>query len=275
MVLFSVYLAAIVAFAGELTPVAQLLGFCTVLFAFGHGVLAYGRRGICTFLIACLVITFASENLSILTGFPFGHYHFEIGAAFPHVGVVPAIVGFLYFAMGYCSWMIAALLLDKADLHLDRPFNVICLPLVAAFIMVQWDVVIDPANATLARAWIWHEGGGYFGVPLSNYLGWYLTVWLFFQIFSFALYKQWCKPRRLSHPLWLAPLLLYLAVALSDILPYLSGQSGEVTDASGHIWKIHDIRETTVIVALSTMVFTSILGLLRWAMQRDGLKREI
>ena len=55
------------------------------------------------------------ENLSIVTGFPFGRYHFEVAAALPHIGAVPIIVGLLYFAMGYFSWMIASLLLDDAD----------------------------------------------------------------------------------------------------------------------------------------------------------------
>jgi hypothetical protein len=43
----------------------------------------------------------------------------------------------------------------------------------------------------------------------------------------------------------------------------LMGQSGEVADATGHIWSIHDLRETTVAVMLFTMVFTSILATLR------------
>jgi len=31
------------------------------------------------------------------------------------------------------------------------------------------------------------------------------------------------------------------------------GQSGEVADATGHIWRIHDLRATTVAVVLFTM----------------------
>ena len=134
----------------------------------GHGVHVYGWSGTLLFLSLCLTVTFATENLSIATGLPFGHYHFEVAAALPHVGAVPVIVGLLYFAMGYFSWMIASVLLDAADAHLNRPFYVVVLPVVAAFVVVQWDVVMDPPNATLYRAWIWHEGGGYFGVPLSN-----------------------------------------------------------------------------------------------------------
>jgi len=36
-----------------------------------------------------------------------------------------------------------------------------------------------------------------------------------------------------------------------------------VTDAAGHVWKIQDLRETTVGVMLFTMVFTAVLAALR------------
>ena len=170
------YSAAVVAAAGTPSPLAQFLALAGILIAFAHAVLAYGRILACVFLGLCLLLTFSIENLGIATGFPFGHYHFEVAANLPYIGAVPLIVGPLYFAMGYFSWVIAGILLGEADLRLDRAFYLLALPVVAAFVMVQWDVVMDPPNATLGHAWVWRDGGGYFGVPLSNFLGWYLTV---------------------------------------------------------------------------------------------------
>jgi putative membrane protein len=273
-ILFVAFLLAVVALAGRPSPVAQALAVGGVIIAFAHGVFVYGWSGILLFLSICLTVTFATENLSIATGFPFGHYHFEVAAALPHVGAVPVIVGLLYFAMGYFSWMIASLLLDDADFHLDRPLNVVALPIIASFVMVQWDVVMDPPNATLSRAWIWHNGGGYFGVPLSNYAGWYLTVWLFYQVFALAIYFRPSLVRRRSHGSSLVPMLVYLAVALSNAVPYLIGRDGEVIDATGHVWRLQDLRETTVVVMLFTMLFTSALALSRWA-ARKGLRYAI
>jgi hypothetical protein len=48
-------------------------------------------------------------------------------------------------------------------------------------------------------------------------------------------------------------------------VPCLTGQSGEVADAAGHVWQIHDLREMTVAVLLFTMVFTTLLAALRLA----------
>jgi len=264
-ILFLAFLLAVVALGGTPSPAAQGLALVATIIAFVHGGRTYGWLGISLFLAICLTVTFAAENLSIATGFPFGHYHFEVAAELPHIGAVPIIVGLLYFTMGYFSWMIASVLLDDADLHLDRPFNVTVLPIIAAFVVVQWDVVMDPRNATVYRAWIWHDGGGYFGVPISNYAGWYLTVWLFYQAFGLLIYFRPRLIRPRSHGSRLPPILIYLAVALSNAVPYLVGYDGEVFDAAGHGWRTRDLHETTTVVMLFTMLFTSALALLRWA----------
>ena len=50
-------------------------------------------------------------------------------------------------------------------------------------------------SESIGRNWIWEEGGTYFGVPFSNYIGWLLCVFTFFQLF--ALYVAW-HPDRLA-----------------------------------------------------------------------------
>jgi putative membrane protein len=48
----------------------------------------------------------------------------------------------------------------------------------------------------------------------------------------------------------------------------LIGRDGDVVDATGHGWRTQDLRETTMVVMLFTMLFTSTLALLRWAARR-------
>jgi cardiolipin synthase len=100
-----------------------------------------------------------------------------------------------YLGIGYCSWILALLVLK---LH-DRPLagsGVIAAPLLASFIMLAWDLSLEPQWATVDRAWIWHDGGAFFGVPISNFMGWYLTANLFFQLF--ALEEKARRARRSS-----------------------------------------------------------------------------
>src|SRR5262249_28673765 len=138
--------------------------------------------------VICTVITFSMENLGAATGFAFGHYHFEVAPGLPHIGAIPIVVGLLWFGMGYFSWIVAGILLGDAHARLRERANAILLPVVAAFVMTQWDLIVEPPSATVSKAWIWHDGGAFFGVPASNFFGWLLTAWLFFQ--AFALYLR-------------------------------------------------------------------------------------
>jgi putative membrane protein len=207
------------------------------------------------------------ENLGALTGFPFGHYHFEVGANLPHVGLIPVIVGPLWFGMGYFSWILAGTLLG-APARPARKFELLAWPVVAAFVMTQWDVVMDPPLSTISKAWIWHDGGAHFGVPLSNYAGWLLTSWLFYQAFAIYLGRRSglpVPPPARARVLRLIAIALYLGSGFTHLMPWLTGQSGEVADAAGHLWRIADLRATSVLTMLLTMFVTSLLAVLRLA----------
>jgi hypothetical protein len=78
------------------------------------------------------------------------------------------------------------LLLGQSVQRPSTRLQLFAVPITSAFVMVQWDVVMDPSGSTLARAWVWYGGGGYFGVPLSNFLGWFLVTYLYYQAFSFV-----------------------------------------------------------------------------------------
>jgi putative membrane protein len=188
-----------------------------------------------------------------------------VGRDLPHIGVIPVIVGPLWFGMGYFSWIVAGTLLG-APARPSSKFERLVWPLVAAFVMTEWDVVMDPPLSTIAKAWIWHEGGAHFGVPLSNYAGWLLTSWLFYQAFTIYLSRRPQQGAQLSsraRTLRLIAIALYLGSGLTHLTPWLIGPGGEVMDAAGHLWRVADLRATTVLTMLFTMVLTSLLAVLR------------
>jgi uncharacterized membrane protein len=256
-------LAAAIGFSWNPTPLAEALAAIFIACALVHAAFAYGAQRALILFVACSAIAFAMENLGVTTGFPFGAYHFEVGSDLPHVGLIPIIVGPLWFGACYFSWTVASILLDGADCELDRPFNLLALPVVAAFVVTQWDFVMDAPNATIAKAWIWHDGGGVFGVPLSNYLGWLLTSWLIFQTFAFYLRRGLRPHSRISLKLSAIGILFYVGAGLTHVVPLIMGQTGEAVDARGYTWQVHDIREATVAVRLLTMTFTALLAALR------------
>lgn len=263
---FAILLLLVLGLAGGTGVAAQGVAAISILVMAIHAVVALGWTEAAMFAAACLTITFAMENLGTATGFPFGHYAFLTGAGLPHVGAIPIIVGPLYFGMGYASWVIANLLLGS---RIERPqtrFALFAVPLVAAFVMTEWDVVMDPSGSTLNRAWVWYDSGGYFGVPLSNFLGWLLVTWLYFQAFALLAYRMRDKPDYAPRPrlFWAIPVLLYLAAGLARIPPLLAPDA-RLVDAGGRAWSAADLRETGVIVMLATMAPTSMLALLRLA----------
>jgi len=265
-VAFAIYLVLVVGFAWQPSPFAQFLAAIGIAIACAHAVLVYGWKDAAVLGAICLVTTFTIENIGAATGMPFGRYHFEVGSNLPHVGTIPMIVGPLWFGMGYFCWIVAGTLLGGADRRLHRKFEMIALPIVAAFVMTQWDVVMDPTLATIFKAWIWHDGGAHFGVPLSNYLGWLLTSWLFYQAFAIYLGRRRKVAARTigqRRTLRLVAILLYLGTGLAYVTPWVMGQSGEVADAANHIWRIQDLREATVVTVLFTMFVTSMLATLR------------
>jgi uncharacterized membrane protein len=259
-------LAAAIGFSWNPTPFAQALAAIFIACALLHAGFFYGFRSALILFIICVAITFTMENIGAATGFSFGRYHFEVDAGLPHVGSIPIIVGPLWFGAGYFSWIVASILLDGADRRLDRPLNLIALPIVAAFVMTQWDLVMDPPESTIDKVWIWHDGGADFGVPLSNYLGWLLTSWLFFQLFALYLRgrtAEWAQGPQQIRKLRLIAILFYVSAGLTHIVPWAMGQTGEVADAAGHTWRIHDLRETTVAIMLFTMFFSAMLAALQ------------
>jgi putative membrane protein len=241
-----------------------------VVFAFVHGAQRYGWRAIGLFVVAGLVISNILENLSIRTGFPFGHYHYTgDGKIFQ----VPWFIGPAYLATGYLAWVVATVLL--ADVRRNSPWlTTIGTPLVGAFAMTAWDLAFDPSLSTIEQAWIWEDGGGFFGVPLVNFLGWTFTVYLFMQVF--ALYLRSRGPLPSTPPARtttgdLQAVLLYAATASSYFVKYFTGDHITVTDATGATWRTADIYEASVLLAVYGMVFIALLALLRIAQRHTNL----
>jgi putative membrane protein len=261
-------LAAGIGFSWNPTPIAQALAAVFIACALVHAGVFYGPKPALALFVICIAITFAMENIGVATGFPFGNYHFAIDAGLPRIGTIPIIVGPLWFGAGYFSWIVASILLDGADRRLGRPFDFIGLPAVAAFVMTQWDLVMDRSESTINKVWIWHDGGADFGVPLTNYLGWLLTSWLFFQAFAFYLRRKLAPlPAGVaqSRKLQAIAILFYVSLGLTHLIPWAMGQSGEAIDAAGKTWQIRDLRAMTGVVMLFTMFFTGLLAALRLA----------
>ncbi|MDP9243517.1 MAG: carotenoid biosynthesis protein, partial [Chloroflexota bacterium] len=235
-----------------------------VVFLVVHGARVYGVRTTLVFAAIVLVVSNFFENLSIATGFPFGNYHYSSFAG-PTLFDVPLLIGPAYLGMGYLSWTLARLLLGRTRGALTGA-SLIAVPTVASFLMVAWDLTFDPVASTINGFWTWEQGGSYFGVPFSNFLGWFMTVFIFFTLFAVYLSRRVQAPAsaaRLAGGYWLQAVALYAAAAIPALLgPLTHPAVGTVTDPAGTVWQGTDIYLGLALVAIFTMIAFAVIGAL-------------
>jgi uncharacterized membrane protein len=254
---YAVALIANISF-GLSIPIALVL-LLSVAFALVHGAVRYGWRGIAAFIVICLVVSNILENTSILTGFPFGHYHYTDSLG-PKLFLVPLLIGPAYFANGYLAWVLGNVLIG--DVRRDsNPFTTFAVPFIASFLMVMWDLTFDPRASTIQHMWIWEQGGGYFGVPVTNYLGWFFTVYVFLQLFALVIHFRGSATktmRTLPRSYYAQAVVMYAVVGLTPILTFMvGGTNSPVTDAAGVVWQTRSIAEAAATVSIYTMIFAA------------------
>jgi putative membrane protein len=247
-------------------PLRLLPMLISAAFLLLHASRRYGWRAVGVYVVVVLVVSNIMENLSIATGFPFGHYHYTGGGK---IFEVPWFIGIAYMSTGYLAWIVGTVLLGEVRRG-STWLTTIGTPVVASFAMVAWDLSLDPAASTINHGWIWENSGGFFGVPLVNFLGWSLTVYLFFQIF--ALYLRARGPQAADRPSSsdFQAVLLYAAIAVDFFITCATGQRKLVTDALGHVWRTGDIYETSALITIYGLVFISALAFLRIAQRRTA-----
>jgi uncharacterized membrane protein len=189
------------------------------IFVVVHGYIAFGWRNIIAFIVITTVVSFISEALGVATGLVFGPYHYSdlLG---PKLLGVPPMIQIGYLATGYASVVMARIILS-----LLKPltgWSILVATLAGAFIMVSWDVAMDPYQSTVTGDWIWHDGGVYFGVPLHNYAGWFATVFAFMlAYFVFASrYVELPREGLMGNRalFWSLPVFYYALIAIGIII---------------------------------------------------------
>jgi putative membrane protein len=227
------------------------------LFAAIHGARAYRLRGIVVFIGLCLGVATLFESLSLRTGFPFGHDRFT-DLMGPKVSGLPVLLALAWIGMGYLSWVVGLALLGDENKPLSGR-SVVLVPLVASFVMTSWDLSMEAVWADVDHGWVWLDGGPYYGAPISNFLGWFLTTFVSYQLFALYLREREPVPARAGH--WLLAIFLYALSALGNLLMFAPSSLGGVfVDATGKRWAIANILWTSRLVSVFLMVPVSLIA---------------
>jgi carotene biosynthesis associated membrane protein len=158
------------------TPVLTLLAF---IFAILHGWQTLGWKHTLLLLALTFAISLLFESVGVATGWVYGAYHYtdKLGPKF--LGLVPLLIPVAWFMMTYPSYILARYLVPSIKHTWTWRLAVSAL---GAVIMTAWDLAMDPMMVNGGH-WVWEQNGAYFGIPLQNFWGWWLTIFVTFWLF--------------------------------------------------------------------------------------------
>jgi len=238
-------------------------------FALVDGARQFRFSGILVFAGLCIVVGNISENLSVATGFPFGHYYFA-GLMGPKLFQVPVLLGLAYIGMVYVSWTLGSTIVGRSPASATGP-RILAVPLLASFILVAWDLAQDPVWATVLHGWVWRDGGSWFGVPISNYLGWYANIFTIYLLFAIYLRRQPVAKPTEPRPSARPAILFYALCAIGNVLQMsYKADPAIVQDPTGHAWRVADISGASALISIFVMGAFAVLAWIRQAEQQTA-----
>ena len=172
-------------------------------------------------VLALVAYAFAIEFVGVATGWPYGHFEYLIELGPMLAGSVPLGLPVFFLPLVVNSYLLVLLLFGR---HIRRA--VVRLPAVAA-VVVWMDVVLDPGAVALGF-WAYDATGAYYGVPLSNYLGWVLSATVSVAVLDWGFDRAALRDRLTQCPFFLDDLvsfvLLWGAVnlAFGQLVPALA-----------------------------------------------------
>jgi len=152
------------------------------------GGLQFGLKRITLFTVLACVIAFISEYCSTRIGIPYGYYYYTGATRGKELFIsnVPFMDSLSYSFLGYFSYSLALLIVSpvtgkwwSCELQ-NPPLHSKKVLFLSTMLFVLQDVLIDPVSLRgskwfLGQIYYYPEKGIYFGVPLSNFLGWFLV----------------------------------------------------------------------------------------------------
>lgn len=120
-----------------------------------------GLRDAILLFVILGVLALGIETSAIITGFPYGHFGYSDLLGYRLFGYTPWTVFLAWTPLVLAAYAIAASVVKNSIVRI----------LITAVTLVIFDLVLDP-GAVKIGFWRYEGGGFFYGVPLSNFLGW-------------------------------------------------------------------------------------------------------
>ncbi len=136
-----------------------------------HGILFLGVRNILIYIIVSLTVSTVFEFTGIKKGWLFGSYSYSETAG-PHILGLPIAVLFMWCSITYMGIWQGKLLITL--LFPSSPNTFWILIVTTGLLVTIFDLIADPI-AVDEGIWIWGKKGKYAGIPVSNFLSWFIA----------------------------------------------------------------------------------------------------
>ena len=166
----------------------------------------HGLWGTMSFIGLVIAIPFASEFLGVTTGIPYGAYAY-IETPGPYVlGLVPLFIFVAWILIAYLAMATTTAALGRSTLWLAP---------VDGLVATAWDLLVDPV-AVRSQFWKWLSPAALYGVPISNFVGWFVVV----TVLSLAARWTWSRDTRAPARMSRSVLLILPGVLLTSGLQF-------------------------------------------------------
>jgi putative membrane protein len=177
---------------------------CWLTLNYGHwGALASGL---------ILFLSWLVEHVGATTGFPFGSYTYTEVLQPQIFGIVPLAIPFAWLLIVTAAVGVSEIVQqrDGRSGHDGRRISVGQVLMAASFALLL-DVTIEPFAVNINRYWVWSadaELNGYYGIPASNFVAWWVTSFLLVIVLLLA------RSVSLRHPILRQPYFAWLPLGL-------------------------------------------------------------
>ena len=191
-----------------------------LFFSLFHAWYLIGWKKTIIFFVITAAVSWGYEQVGVETALIYGKYHYTdfLGEKLGHV---PIIIPLAWFMMIYPSYIIANMIFSgKALVVQNKISKIILLSLLSAVIMTVWDFVVDPyLSGPTVQAWVWEEGGAYFGIPVHNFFGWILTTFTIYLLYRIFETKSKPFEGKFRNAVLVLPVLAYGLMLIANLMP--------------------------------------------------------
>ena len=239
----------------------SLYGVAGFLLMIYHGIPTLGKKNMVFFYITGVLVGFFFEAMGANFGLFFSKYTYPV-EAFPGPRLANlALLPFLaYGALPYTIWAMAQAIVGVFN-NKYRRNDFMLVPMVCAAIIVAIDFATDPIMSSLGRSHLWENHGVFYGIPLMNYVGWYIFGYTLFQVLGIGLYFQSKKGTLPAAPqiaekkrFWYYPIYLYGLQFIQHIF-YIFNQDDRMVTLhnSEQVWS-RDVYQGVLLVSFATVL---------------------